>query len=40
LFRRIRNPQNQSVMPDRLHHQAVSLVVKAHISKLGLEVDD
>lgn len=40
LFRRIRNPKSQRVMPDRLHHQAVSLVVKAHISKLGLEVGD
>jgi integrase len=40
LFRRIRNPKAQRVMPDRLHHQAVSLIVKAHIGKLGLEVDD
>ena len=40
LFRRIRNRKAQRVMPDRLHHQAVSLVVKQHIRELGLEVGD
>jgi integrase len=40
LFRRIRNRKAQRVMPDRLHHQAVSLIVKQHIRQLGLEVGD
>ena len=40
LFRRIRNRKAQRVMPDRLHHQTVSLIVKQHIRELGLEVGD
>ena len=34
----IRNRKAQRVMPDRLHHQTVSLIVKQHIRELGLEV--